>query len=171
MSSGNPNLILNPCPECGEVGTAIYEYHGDPMAGPVIWYLRCNLCGYIADNESQHPEDIWNDGDQPKIAIIIPEKVRMSAGKLASQAVHAALRVGLRVDYSRHVPICVVLSASGHKMSQLVQKCDYYRIPYSFQMDAGYTEVDEGTVTAMAIGPAPESVVNMITERLRLMKG
>jgi PTH2 family peptidyl-tRNA hydrolase len=55
-------------------------------------------------------------------------------------------------------------------MKAIVEKCKHYGVPFGLQTDLGYTEVVEGTVTALAVGPAPETLVDLITKRLRLLK-
>ena len=73
-------------------------------------------------------------GSQPKLVILVNDRVKMSRGKYAAQAVHAAL---LALGVHPEVPV-VVLGASPAEIGKLKTTV----------FDAGVTEVSPNTLTA-----------------------
>lgn len=79
------------------------------------------------------------------LKVLIRKNLKMSANKAASQAVHAAIGLMLsdpRKQYSR----CVVLSVSDRKFAEKIKAAESHWIT----RDAGRTEVEPGTETALA---------------------
>ena len=69
----------------------------------------------------------------------------MSTGKTASQCVHAAL--GLYINSPLKIyDKCIVLEVSDKKFEEAKNKCKEFYIV----IDAGYTEVEPHTETAMS---------------------
>lgn len=91
-----------------------------------------------------------------RIKILARRNLKMSAGKLAAQSVHAALGLAALMAATPEDLVvmanltCVVLEASDQKFNQEGDKqiADNNRV-YIFY-DAGYTEVEPNTVTCMA---------------------
>lgn len=93
----------------------------------------------------------------PIIYIVLNGKLKMSPGKAAAQAVHAAMMLNERSmddfmsDFKRTV---VVLEAKNSEQIKNLHSylydtnidCDYY-------IDEGVNEVDAYSVTALAVGP------------------
>lgn len=82
-----------------------------------------------------------NTGDD--VTILLNGRAKMSRGKAASQAVHAALRA-----YGVHHGRVVVLDATP---AQIREQCDVVI------HDAGATEVEPGTLTAGVRRPEAQS--------------
>ena len=111
-----------------------------------------------------------------KQVIVVCDKLGMSPGKLIAQAVHAVLRTPLTQTYKRPLEhTCIVYKVSSEtKLITLAGKASEAGIPYGLQRDAGKTEVEEGTFTALSLGPVDEDqldVLNALTKRLQLLTG
>jgi len=129
------------------------------------------------------PEKFVSSKKRQKIVIVIRRDLNLSPGKLIAQGVHAAFRVGKLPDYPNKFsskaeeafgpePICIVCYVKREKdLISLGEQAALAGVPCGLQTDAGFTEVEEGTITALAIGPDDEEKVNMITKGLQLFKG
>jgi PTH2 family peptidyl-tRNA hydrolase len=66
-------------------------------------------------------------------------------------------------------PIVVLGCTNQASMNALFTEATARGLLASPIRDAGRTEVDPGTMTVMAIGPAPASKVDAVTGKLRLL--
>ena len=65
----------------------------------------------------------------------------------------------------------VVLSVdSRKKLFEIKAKADKLKLPNKIIEDAGMTEISKGTVTCLAIGPAPSKTIDKVTGDLPLFK-
>lgn len=110
-----------------------------------------------------------------KQAIVVRADLGMGAGKLAAQSAHASLMAyedTSEVDrnaWKSGGQKKIVLKVNGE--SDLFELADDARrngLPYAVVRDAGHTQLDPGTVTALAVGPAEESQVDTVTGDLSL---
>ncbi|MCD6299099.1 MAG: peptidyl-tRNA hydrolase [Thermoplasmata archaeon] len=108
---------------------------------------------------------------------IITNDIPMSPGKLAAQVAHAAVDCILKL--SRKNPSLVkkwmddgqkkvVLKAGIEEMESLRKKADSTGLCTSLIRDAGFTELEPGTVTALAVGPAEDGKIDKVTGQLPL---
>ena len=110
-----------------------------------------------------------------KQVIIIRTDLGMSPGKMVAQAGHAALRTpGIQSYDNPNDHVCVVCRVSSEaKLIALAARAEGAGLPYGLQRDAGKTEVEEGTYTALSIGPVDGDedleVLNAITKRLQTL--
>jgi peptidyl-tRNA hydrolase, PTH2 family len=118
-------------------------------------------------------------GVGPKMVIVLRGDLRMSPGKAASQAAHAALTLYRRVCEGRHSKVCtaweargqkkVILRATGEKsLRDIAAAARRKNIPVTLVHDQGRTEVDAGTVTGLALGPGDAADIDRVTGNLRL---
>lgn len=111
-----------------------------------------------------------------KQAIILQEDLELSKGKSISQACHASLNAYLKADNDLRQKWVnaggkkIVLSSGDKNVRDLYNEADRNNIPASLIKDAGHTEVEPGTITAVGIGPAEKSKINGITGELKLIK-
>lgn len=110
-----------------------------------------------------------------KQAIVARTDIGMGQGKLAAQVAHAALSAYEDADqrtrraWKGSGQKKVVLKASGEdELFALADKAEREGIPNAIVRDAGHTQLEPGTVTALAVGPADEEVVDRITGDLSL---
>jgi PTH2 family peptidyl-tRNA hydrolase len=109
-----------------------------------------------------------------KQVIVLKEDLDISRGKEISQAAHASLgayrkasdeKVGEWEDQGMKK---IVLSSGGRGLEDLYEACKRKNISAYLVKDAGMTEVEPGTVTALGIGPAESDKIDMITGELEL---
>jgi PTH2 family peptidyl-tRNA hydrolase len=110
-----------------------------------------------------------------KQAIVARTDIGMGQGKLAAQVAHASLQAyegadaSTQRDWKGGGAKKIVLK--GDSESQLQELADQARregLPYSLVRDAGHTQLEPGTVTALAVGPGPENIVDKVTGDLSL---
>jgi PTH2 family peptidyl-tRNA hydrolase len=111
-----------------------------------------------------------------KQVIVIRRDLKLSKGKTAAQVAHASLEAyrkaepGQRREWEDSGSKKVVLRAEGlREITELFRKAKADKLPCSLIRDAGRTEVESGTVTALGIGPAQEERVDRITGGLRML--
>ena len=110
-----------------------------------------------------------------KQAIVARTDVGMGQGKLAAQVAHASLMAyedadrTARSEWKGQGQKKVVLKASGEaELFKLADEAERNGLPHAIVRDAGHTQLDPGTVTALAIGPAAEDRIDTITGDLSL---
>ncbi|EDO07267.2 putative peptidyl-tRNA hydrolase 2 mitochondrial precursor [Babesia bovis T2Bo] len=126
----------------------------------------------VTEYESDDDSDI-------KLVLCVRTDLEMGKGKIAAQCGHAAL--GAYIDsINRKNPYLnewmnqgqkkVVLKVkSKEDMAELKRSAAAAHINYHITCDAGRTQIPAGSYTVIAIGPAPENVVNKITGHLKLL--
>jgi PTH2 family peptidyl-tRNA hydrolase len=110
-----------------------------------------------------------------KQAIVVRADVGMGTGKVAAQAAHASLgafeHAGDRAQrqWKQGGQKKIVLKVNGKDaLYRLQEEAKFHGLPTNLVTDAGLTQVDPGTPTALAIGPAPEADIDEITGDLSL---
>lgn len=113
-----------------------------------------------------------------KMAVLLRTDVGMSAGKAAAQACHAALRTAREAPPDAEAAwramgekIVVLACPDQATLRALVRRARDLGVPVSAPIrDAGLTEVAPGTETAVAVGPALASTVDLVTGALRAFR-
>lgn len=117
-----------------------------------------------------------------KQAIVLRRDINMGRGKAAAQAAHASVDVVLSVVKSRREDwlrwleewvkcgqVKVVLRVdSERELLEVYENALKLGLPASIIRDAGRTQLPPGTLTAVAVGPAPEDLVDRVTGHLKL---
>jgi PTH2 family peptidyl-tRNA hydrolase len=111
--------------------------------------------------------------------IVIRTDIKMSKGKLCGQISHAAVssaEVARKKNpewwrsWLNEGQRKVVLKArSLEELLELQHKAEELKLPTALVEDRGLTELPPGTVTCIGIGPAPTSLVDKVTRKLRLL--
>jgi PTH2 family peptidyl-tRNA hydrolase len=110
-----------------------------------------------------------------KQAIVARADIGMGEGKLAAQVAHASLSAyqdagrRTRKEWQGEGQKKVVLKANSEsQLFELADKADTEGLPYAIVRDAGHTQLEPGTVTALAVGPARDKSVDRVTGDLSL---
>jgi peptidyl-tRNA hydrolase, PTH2 family len=114
-----------------------------------------------------------------KVVLVIRGELRLTAGKSAVQAAHAAVMLALAAQ-SKSAGAFAEWLREGQKkialvvptlaaMEQLDRVARSKGIPTAWVEDAGLTEVPPGTKTCLGLGPAPAPALDAITGSLPLL--
>ncbi|MFC5970716.1 peptidyl-tRNA hydrolase Pth2 [Halomarina salina] len=110
-----------------------------------------------------------------KQAIVARTDIGMGTGKLAAQVAHASLSAyenagpDAQREWKSGGQKKIVLKASGEsEVFDLAEQARREGLPHAVIRDAGHTQLDPGTVTALAVGPANDAMVDKVTGDLSL---
>lgn len=114
-----------------------------------------------------------------KQVIVIRADLKMSRGKMAAQAGHAAVSAAEEAR-KRHPEWwsawmeegqckIAVKARSEQELLELEKKAKELRLPSALISDRGLTELPPGTITCLGIGPAPSHQMDKITGKLNLL--
>ncbi|MFA6329168.1 MAG: peptidyl-tRNA hydrolase Pth2 [Candidatus Micrarchaeia archaeon] len=114
-----------------------------------------------------------------KQAIVLRADLGMGKGKLVAQGCHASIDAFEKAKSSKPEWVEAWKDGGCRKIAVKVQSerelvgifmaAKKARLPCSLITDAGHTQVEPGSKTAVAIGPAPESEIDEITDKLKLL--
>ncbi|WP_290816395.1 peptidyl-tRNA hydrolase Pth2 [Halovivax sp.] len=111
-----------------------------------------------------------------KQAIVARTDVGMGTGKLAAQVAHASLSAYEKADdrtrrtwKSGGQKKVVLKGSSERELHELSAIADAEGLPNAVVSDAGHTQLEPGTVTALAVGPGDEDLVDRVTGELSLL--
>jgi len=114
-----------------------------------------------------------------KQAIVFRSDLRLSKGKTAVQAGHAAISAAEEAR-KRHKEWWDAWTEEGQckiavkvksekELLELEKQAKEFALPCALIVDRGLTEVPPGTVTCLGIGPAPAEKIDKITGMLPLV--
>lgn len=110
-----------------------------------------------------------------KQAIVARTDIGMGQGKLAAQVAHASLSAyedasakTQRAWKGEGQKKVVLKGESEQQLFELADKAEREGIPNAIIRDAGHTQLEPGTVTALAVGPGDEGAVDRVTGALSL---
>jgi len=110
-----------------------------------------------------------------KQAIVVRADLGMGTGKVAAQASHASLKAYEYADedakraWKQGGQKKIVLKVNSERdLYRLNEEAKHHGLPSAVIEDAGHTQVDPGTPTALAIGPAADADIDEITGDLTL---
>lgn len=110
-----------------------------------------------------------------KQAIVARTDIGMGEGKLAAQVAHASLSAyedasrKAQKEWKGEGQKKVVLKASGEdQLFSLAEKARAEGLPHAIIRDAGHTQLEPGTATTLAVGPARDDLVDRVTGDLSL---
>jgi PTH2 family peptidyl-tRNA hydrolase len=116
---------------------------------------------------------------QYKQVIVFRSDLKLSKGKIAAQAGHAAVSAAEEArkrhrgwweawifEGQRKIAIKV---KSEKALLELEEQAKKLALPNALITDKGLTEIPEGTVTCLGIGPAPAEKVDRLTGKLKLL--
>lgn len=114
-----------------------------------------------------------------KQVIVVRRDLDMGKGKIAVQVAHAAVSAAeeARRKFTEwweawlkegQCKVAVKVD-SGEEILQLERRSRELRLPFALIYDRGLTQVEPGTITCLAIGPAPSSLTDTLTGNLNLL--
>jgi PTH2 family peptidyl-tRNA hydrolase len=112
-----------------------------------------------------------------KQAIVVRKDLKMSCGKIAGQVAHASLRSYWATNkedrdnwvYNYNEVKVVLKVQSEEELENIIEKCEDMNIPYGYVFDAGKTQLEPNTFTAVGIGPYNEVCIDEIVGGLKLL--
>lgn len=114
-----------------------------------------------------------------KQVLVFRTDLKMSKGKIAAQAGHAAISSAQDAFVHRKKwwdswmyegQKKVAVKVHGEKeLGELEEAADDLGLPHALIVDRGLTEVPEGTITCLGIGPAPSAMIDRLTGKLKLL--
>ncbi len=117
--------------------------------------------------------------EECKMVIVMRTDLKMSKGKIAAQAAHAAVNCAFASKkkdpknfdkwMSEGQKKVVVKVNSEKELFEVKALADAAGLVNSVITDAGRTEIAPGTVTCIGIGPTTDSVVDTITGDLSML--
>lgn len=113
-----------------------------------------------------------------KLVVAVRKDLQLSNGKMAVQVAHAAVTCAIECqrksrrwfhkwmkEGQRKV---IVRVRDLQRLGELETKSRRLKIPVALIQDAGLTELPPGTVTCLGMGPAPDTIIDQVTSRLKL---
>eukprot|EP01084_Bolivina_argentea_P095308 171374_1 len=120
-----------------------------------------------------------NKLEHTKLILCARKDLKMGRGKLAAQCCHATLGVVKKIENEDDEMLLQIWRNYGQ--AKIVTKIDSLsqlqeikknalekNVPTYVVRDAGRTQIPSGSQTVLAVGPAPDSVLDGITSHLKL---
>ena len=138
------------------------------------------MSGLVPTELSPQTTSSRDTDEDVKMMLVVRTDLRMSIGKIVAQTAHAAVSCSKSAEqdfplfytswFNTGMAKIAVSVDSESILHELQSKAHTANIPSYLVRDAGRTEVASNTPTVLAIGPAPVSVVDLITRHLSLLK-
>ena len=111
-----------------------------------------------------------------KQVLVLRTDLDMGRGKYVAQGAHASLLAYLKASASSREswesqgsPKIAVKIESESALLALAAAARAAKLPHALVRDAGRTQLEPGTLTALGIGPAPAAAVDRLTGKLKLL--
>ena len=163
---------------------AALEMHGDvELAASYLFSLAPAELAALQPRTGRLEES--GEGEECKMVLCVRQDLGMGVGKMCSQCAHAAVMLCDELEvtgsdaakfakwkghWQRHGSAKIVLQvASEAELRSIAAAGHQAGLPTAIVADAGRTEVARGSETVVGIGPAPRSLVDTVTGKLRLL--
>ena len=114
-----------------------------------------------------------------KQVIVFRSDLKLSKGKIAAQAGHAAVSAAEEAHkrhrswweawlYEGQRKIAVKVK-NEKELLELERQANEFALPNALIVDRGLTEIPPDTVTCLGIGPAPAEIIDRLTGKLPLL--
>ena len=114
-----------------------------------------------------------------KQVIVVRKDLKMGIGKTSAQAAHAAVLAveeckkvhssWLRLWFAEGQPKIVVKVNTLDELLLIKRDGERSNLPVVTVEDKGLTQIPAGTLTCLGIGPGPCSLIDKITNKLKLL--
>lgn len=118
-------------------------------------------------------------GEDYKLVVLVRNDLKMGKGKIAAQVGHASVESALYAEKKNRRAFDAWMSGGQAKIVLRVDSLEelqqYARLASGNGLrvtsitDAGRTQIEPGTMTCIAIGPAPISEIDRITGDLKML--
>ncbi len=120
-----------------------------------------------------------SDQFEYKQVIVFRTDLQMGKGKIAAQAGHAAISAS-QDAYIHHKKWWDAWLYEGQKkvalkvatekdLCELEEAAEDLGLPHALIIDRGLTQIPEGSITCLGIGPAPTEMIDRLTGKLKLL--
>ncbi|EGG23777.1 hypothetical protein DFA_05913 [Cavenderia fasciculata] len=133
------------------------------------------------DEESDFDEDFDDQQEECKMVLIVRNDLKMGKGKIAAQCCHGTLGAYKsatkkeefkdllkRWEYGGQAKIAIKVE-SEKELLDIEREARKLKLPNYLVVDAGRTQIEAGTCTVLAIGPAPKSLIDTVSGHLKLL--
>ena len=115
-----------------------------------------------------------------KQVIVVRKDLKMGCGKIAGQVAHASLRAfweaekestGKALEWAiKHNETKIVLKVnSKEELTKIINKTIKMGLPHGLVYDAGRTQLEPNTLTAIGIGPSHNKLIDQVVGDLKLL--
>ena len=111
-----------------------------------------------------------------KQVIVVNKSLGMSQGKLAAQVAHASILSMFEAPegivcgwLDNSYPKIVLQVESTQDLLDLQERANELNLPSALVIDEGRTELSNGSITCLGIGPATKELIDEVTGKLRLL--
>jgi peptidyl-tRNA hydrolase, PTH2 family len=114
-----------------------------------------------------------------KQVIVVRRDVSMGTGKMAAQVAHAAVMGAEKAKARKREWFdswfkggqakVVVKVKTIEELIEIRKRAEQLCLPVVQVQDSGLTQIPSGTITCIAIGPAPSGLVGKVTDKLKLL--
>ena len=114
-----------------------------------------------------------------KQIILVRTALKLGKGKLAVQISHGAVNAANIAqrknpewyrNWSTYGQTKIAVKVSSlETLLEYKKKAEKLKLPNSLIEDAGRTQIESGTTTCLAIGPAPKKIIDPLTKDLKLL--
>jgi peptidyl-tRNA hydrolase, PTH2 family len=141
--------------------------------------IRCVITLRKKDGQGKRDGRCGGTGDIKQV-IVVRADLKMGKGKIAAQVAHAALEAA---DTSRRrypdwyeswrdqgqAKVVVKTDGGEPALHELQKQARTAGLPAALIQDRGLTQLEPGTTTCLAIGPAPADAIDRLTGALKLL--
>jgi len=114
-----------------------------------------------------------------KQVLVFRTDLQMGKGKIAAQAGHAAISAA-QDAFNHHKKWYEAWLYEGQKkvavkvqtekeLCELEEAAEDLGLPHALIVDRGLTQIPEGSITCLGIGPAPSAMIDRLTGQLKLL--
>jgi PTH2 family peptidyl-tRNA hydrolase len=120
-----------------------------------------------------------SDEFEYKQVLVFRTDLQMGKGKIAAQAGHAAIS-SAQDAFNHHKKWYEAWLYEGQKkvavkvqtekeLCELEEAAEDLGLPHALIVDRGLTQIPEGSITCLGIGPAPSKMIDRLTGQLKLL--
>ena len=111
-----------------------------------------------------------------KQVIVVNKSLGMSQGKLAAQVAHASILSMFEAPegivcgwLDNSYPKIVLQVETTQDLFALQEKANELKLPSALVIDEGRTELSNGSITCLGIGPSTKELIDEVTGKLKLL--